>query len=83
MKSDERIDAIQMITKTLTPGAASFFRSFIGVSEKYIMQVSGYMYINVTAILHYSFIRNKFLPLIAGNINKEIGCVTIRDVFDR
>lgn len=70
-------NSIQMVSTPITPAGVTTLQTLIGVGDKYITSVSGYLYVNFGGLLTISFIRKKFLNTLVDLVDKEIGRVSL------
>lgn len=66
-------NSIQMIPDPMSVSFLSFMQTAFGISDKYLCQINGYLYINIAGILYAKPIRTKFIGLLQSTAEKEIG----------
>lgn len=70
-------NSVQMVSTPFTPAGVTTLQTLIGIGDKYITSVSGYLYVNVGGLLTVSFIRKKLLNTLIEIADKEIGRVNV------
>ena len=66
-----------MLTDPFSPMGTSAIRAIFGVSDRYIVYVNGYLYINAAVILSKDFIRKTAVKRISFVMDNEIGTVRL------